>query len=230
MSVGAEQPRPGVAEQPSVPAPEFAVISAAHLPFAAAPTMVFSASASEPGGHEIQSIALSVQVTIDPASRGYDGEARERLSELFGPPATWTPSTHGIAWARLSAVVAGFAGSTSFALEIPCTYDLEVAAAKYFYAIADGAVPLSFHFSGTVFYREPGGALQIAPVPWSRTAKFRMPIAAWRRMMAEHYPGGGWIRLSDETLARLNRRRAARGLPSFDACLEELLEVGRGPA
>jgi hypothetical protein len=161
---------------------------------------------------------------IDPARRGYDPETRERLAELFGPPASWTPSTQGLAWARVGAVVPAFTGTTMFALELPCSYDLEVAANKYFYALSDGSVPLSFHFYGTVFYRR-GGTLQVTPVPWSSTAQFGMPVAAWRAMIAEHYPGGGWIRLSHETLDALNARRAARGLPSFDACVEELLDA-----
>lgn len=212
-------------ERTLLPEPQFAITGAGHLAYAAAPTMVFSATASDPTGHEIQSIALSVQVMIDPARRGYDPQTRERLAELFGPPAGWTPSTQGLAWARLATVVPGFAGSARFALELPCTYDLEVAAAKYFYAVEDGGVPLSFHFYGTVFYRLEDGALQVAPVPWSSTAQFRMPIGAWRAMIAEHYPGGGWIRLSNETLTALNGRRAAGGLPSFDACIEELLDA-----
>ena len=99
-------------------------------------------------------------------------------------------------------MVPAFTGSTTFALEVPCTYDLEVAAAKYFYALADGSVPLSFHFNGTVFYRGAGRAAAGVPVPWSASAQFGMPVAAWRAMIAEHYPGGGWIRVSDETLAR----------------------------
>jgi hypothetical protein len=90
--------------------------------------------------------------------------------------------------------------------------------------VEDGSVPLSFHFNGTIFYEGAAGALQVAPVPWSASAQFRMPVAVWRAMIAEHYPGGGWIRLSDETLQRLNARRAARGLPTFDACVEELLD------
>jgi hypothetical protein len=186
--------------------------------------MVFAASASEPTEQEIQSLSLSVQVMIDPARRGYDPETRERLAELFGPPASWAPSTQGIAWARVAAVVPAFTGTTMFALELPCSYDLEVAANKYFYALPEGSVPLSFHFYGTVFYRR-GGALQVTPVPWSSTAQFMMPVAAWRAMIAEHYPGGGWIRLSHETLEALNARRAAHGLPSFDACVEELLDA-----
>jgi Family of unknown function (DUF6084) len=221
------QPHDGPEQREHAPAPEpeFAITGAGHLAYAAAPTMVFSATVSDPTGHEIQSIALSVQVMIDPSRRGYDPRTREQLAELFGPPSSWTPSTQGLAWARVSTVVPGFVGSSTFAIELPCSYDLEVAAAKYFYAVQDGGVPLSFHFNGTVFYRLEDGALQVTPVPWSAAAQFRMPIAAWQAMIAEHYPGGGWIRLSDETLATLNTRRAARGLPSFEACIEELLDA-----
>jgi Family of unknown function (DUF6084) len=208
-----------------IPEPGFEITGAAHVAFAASPTMLFSATATEPNGFEVQSIGLTVQVMIDPARRGYDPDTRERLAELFGPPASWAPSTSGLAWARVAATVPGFSGSTAFGLEIPCTYDLEVAAAKYFYALADGQVPLTFHFNGNVFYRSPaGGQLQVVPVSWSNSAQYSMEVEVWRSMMAEHYPGGGWIRVQDGTLAALNQRRAARGLPSFDACVQELLE------
>jgi hypothetical protein len=205
-----------------IPEPHFAVTGCAHLPYAAGPTLIFSGEATDATGCEIQSIALSVQVMIDPARRGYDSETRERLAELFGPPASWTPSTQALAWARVSALVPAFSGAATFELELPCSYDLEVAAAKYFYALSDGFVPLSFHFSGTVFYRD-AGRLQVAPVSWSATAQYSLPVATWQAMIAEHYPGGGWIRLNDATLAALNERRARRGLPSFDMCIEELL-------
>jgi hypothetical protein len=218
MSVPAEELRP------AAPDPEFAITGAAHMAFAATPTMLFAAAVTDASGQEIHSIALSVQVMIDPARRGYDPPTRERLAELFGPPATWAPATSGLPWARVAAAVPEFAGSTTFAIEVPCTYDLEVAAAKYFYAVEDGEVPLSFHFNGNVFYRPPGSHLMIVPVSWSRTAQFRMPAATWHAMMAEHYPGGGWIRLHETTLRALNDRRARRGLPSFDACVNELLE------
>jgi hypothetical protein len=219
VSVHAEERSEPVA----VPAPEFAVQRAAHLAFAAAPTMVFSVAANEPSGREIQSMSLSVQVMIDPARRGYDEATRERLAELFGPPASWAPSTQGLSWARVSAAVPSFRGETVFALELPCTYDLEVAATKYFYALADGMVPLSFHFYGTVFYTAHDGRVQMTPVPWSSSTQFAMPVSAWRAMMAEHYPGGGWIRLGATTLATLNARRAERGL-TFDHLIQELLE------
>jgi Family of unknown function (DUF6084) len=208
-----------------IPEPEFEITGAEHLAYSAAPTMSFQAFASEPQGHEIQSLVLSVQVMIDPARRGYDPETRDRLAELFGPPDRWAPSTQGLHWAQVALAVPAFRGSTAFAIQVPCTYDLEVAAAKYFHALGGGYVPLSFHFSGQVFYRAADGRLQLAPVPWSRTTRFGMPVAAWKAMIADHYPGGGWVRLGEETLDALNRYRAALGLPSFDACLRELLDA-----
>jgi hypothetical protein len=207
----------------SAPAPEFTITGAAHVPFAAAPTMRFTVTATEPGGAEVQSIALGAQVMIDPARRGYEPETRARLAELFGPPASWAPSTSGLPWARVTAVVPGFAGSTTFALEVPCSYDLEVAAAKYFYAVRDGLIPLTFHFNGTVFYRDRDGRLQVIPISWSSSSPYRMEVAAWRAMIAEHYPGGGWIRLADATLAALHERRTQRGLSSLDAAVAQLL-------
>ncbi len=213
-----------------VPAPEFAVTGAEHIPYAATPTMLFRGLATEPQGMEVQSIALTAQVMIDPARRGYDPETRERLAELFGPPGsgpTRPPSTSALAWARVAAAVPGFTRSGAFTLEVPCTYDLEVAAAKYFYAVHDGLVPLSFHFNGNVFYRDERRRLMVVPVAWSSTAQYSMPVATWRAMIAEHYPGGGWIRVDEQTLAALNDRRAARGLGSFDACVRELLEQDR---
>lgn len=221
MSVQAETGAAGA----SIPEPEFEIATAAHLAFAAGPTMVFQALANEPGGHEIQSLALSVQVMIEPAKRGYDPDTRGRLGELFGPPARWAASTQGLQWAHVSVVVPAFRESATFAIEVPCTYDLEVATVKYFYALEGGEVPLAFHFSGQVFYRGPEGRLQVTFVPWSRSAHFRMPVEAWKAMIAEHYPGVGWARLSDDTLRALNERRAARGLPTFDAAVRELLDA-----
>jgi hypothetical protein len=136
----------------------------------------------------------------------------------------WTPSTSGLAWARVTTTVPGFLTETQFPLDVPCTYDLEVAAAKYFYALPDGFVPLSFHFNGNVFYRAADdGRLQMTPISWSTTAQYQMPVAAWRAMIADHYPGGGWIRVADDTLAALHDARAQRGLATIDALLSELL-------
>jgi hypothetical protein len=126
--------------------------------------------------------------------------------------------------------VPAFSRKARFPIEVPCTYDLEVAATKYLYALDAGEAPLSFHFSGQVFYRDAEGRLQVAPVPWSRTVQFRMPVATWKAMIAAHYPGGGWVRLSEGTLRALNEHRADRGQASFDQCVRELLSEEAGDA
>ena len=117
-----------------------------------------------------------------------------------------------------------FEGAAEFSLTVPCTYDLELSAAKYFYSLPDGEIPLSFHFSGTILY-SGAGPVQIAMVPWSCSARYRLPVAEWKRMMALYYPGGGWVRLQTSTLDRLQERKAEAGLPSFDACVAELLDA-----
>jgi hypothetical protein len=107
---------------------------------------------------------------------------------------------------------------------VPCTYDLELSAAKYFYSLPDGEIPLTFHFSGTILFSEEGN-VQIAMVPWSCSARFKLPVEDWKRMMALYYPGGGWVRLQTSTLDRLQERKASAGLPSFDACVAEMLDA-----
>jgi hypothetical protein len=206
---------------PPTPAPEFNVVSAAHRPFAATPTMVFTLSVAEPEGHDVYMMALTTQIHIDVARRGYEPETRERLAEILGALGATTQS---LTWARVDTNVQSFLGTTVVELQVPCTFDLEVATAKYFDAIDGGDVPLSFHFNGTVFYRNADGAMQVVPVPWSATARFDLPVAAWRAMIDDHYPSSAWVRLDRGTLDRLQARRAQRGLLSFDACLDELLE------
>ena len=50
-----------------------------------------------------------------------------------------------------------------------------------------------------------------------------LPVDVWRRTIAAHYPGGGWIRLQQETLDALGRVKAERGLHTFDDTVRDLL-------
>jgi len=209
--------------------PQFTVLDVESVPHAATPTLRFHLHVTDPAGRSIHAIALSTQVQIQPAKRTYDPETRARLVELFGAPERWAATTHPFQWARIEALVQGFTGATSFAVEVPCTYDLEVASAKYFHGLRDGQVPLTFHFSGMVLYKGERDHLQVAPVPWSCHAEWQMPIAAWRKAMDEQYPGGGWVRLAPETLDRLVAHKAAGGHFSFDDCVSELLDAREAP-
>jgi hypothetical protein len=203
--------------------PLFEVLGVEPVPNAATPTLRFALHVTEPLGREVLAIALSAQVHIDPARRVYDDETKARLVDLFGAPERWGATTHSLHWARVDTLVHGFTGATSFDLEVPCTYDLEVAASKYFYSLPDGAAPLSFHFNGMILYRGERDRLQVAQVPWSATASWSMPVAAWKRAVADQYPGGGWVRLSTETLDALTALKAAGGFHSYDALVADVL-------
>jgi uncharacterized protein DUF6084 len=208
----------------SIPDPIFEVVGAAPVAHAASPTLRFTLRVTEPSERPLHAIALSAQINIDPARRTYDAETRERLVELFGPAERWASTTRSFLWTQVGALVPEFSGSADFTLTIPCTYDLEISAAKYFYSLPDGEIPLTFHFSGTILYSEQG-KVQIAMVPWSCSAKYKLAVADWKAMMALYYPGGGWVRLETATLDRLQERKAEAGLPSFDACVAELLDA-----
>ncbi|HMJ32646.1 MAG TPA: DUF6084 family protein [Baekduia sp.] len=203
--------------------PAFSVLGVEPVAAAATPTLRFHLHVDDPLGREVHTIALSTQIQIDPSRRAYDLATRERLVELFGTPERWASTTQVFRWAHVDTLVKGFTGATSFPVDVPCTYDLEVAASKYFYSVPGGEVPLTFLFNGMVLYSGEHDRLQVAQVPWSCTAKWRMPVDAWKRVMAAYYPGGGWVRLETETLDALARRKAQRGDHSFDATVRGLL-------
>jgi Family of unknown function (DUF6084) len=209
------------------PAPSFEVLGVAPVAHAVAPTLRFALRVTDPSGRDVHAIALTAQIAIDPARRVYDDATRERLAELFGAPERWGTTTHSFPWAQVGTLVTNFTGAVEFGLDLPCSYDLELAAAKYFYALADGEVPLSFHFSGTILYAGERERLQVVRVPWSCTSRWRMPVAAWRALMDAYYPGGGWIRLDAATLDALHRRRAGEGHATFDATVAALLQDAR---
>lgn len=206
------------------PDPVFTVLAAAPRAHAAAPTLDFTLEARDGSGLEVYTIALTAQILIEPARRTYDDRTRELLAELFGAPERWASTTENVVWTQVDALVPSFTGSTTFELPVLCNYDLELAATKYFYALPDGEAPLVFNFSGSVFYRNEHDRLQVVQVPWSCSADHRLPVSVWKAMIERHYPGGGWIRLGNETLQRLQRYKATLGLRTFDDCVEELLE------
>jgi hypothetical protein len=120
-------------------------------------------------------------------------------------------------------VVAGFTGSTEVEFSVPCTYDLEVVAGRYFHALDDGEIPFTLLFSGTVFGKGPNG-LWVEQVPWHLEASHRMPVAVWHEMMEHFFPGGGWLRLRRDTIDELTKYKAERALPTWDDTLVSLLD------
>ena len=203
---------------------DFKVVDAQVLPFAAGPTMLFKLHIQNAvAAEQIHSIMLRAQVRIEPTRRHYDPETEARLLELFGAPRQWGETLRSLLWTHATTIVPRFSGRTIAELPIVCTYDFEVAAAKYFYALEDGEAPLLFLFSGTVFYTGDQGALQIAQIPWEKEADFRLPNRRWKEMMDRYFPNSAWLRVRKDVFDRLYAYKARRALPTWEDTLEQLL-------
>ena len=149
---------------------DFRVEGAEVQEFAAVPSLLFKLRVKNLEEEPIRSVALNTQIRIAAAQRHYDTVEQERLLELFGEPSRWKDTLRSLLWTHTVLQVPAFSGSTLTDMPVPCTYDLEVVAAKYFYALEDGEVPLEFLFSGTVFYAGEDGRLQVARISWEKEA------------------------------------------------------------
>jgi hypothetical protein len=203
---------------------EFEVLGAKPVRYAAAPMLSLDLEVTETAGRPVYMIALTIQLMIDPARRRYDDATRERLTELFGAPDRWAVTTRSLVWSQLDVLVPAFTGSTVVSIPIACHYDLELAAAKYLHSLPDGEAPLGLHFNGMIYYPGDDGGLQMVLIPWSKSIDFRMPVSVWRETIEHYYPGTGWVALRSQTLDALRQERLARGTPTLDACVAELLE------
>jgi hypothetical protein len=174
----------------------------------------------------VRAVALRCQIRIEPQRRGYGEQEVERLLELFGERGRWGDTLKPFQFANTSTVVACFTGSIEVDVTVPCSYDMEVTAGRYFHGLEDGEIPFILLFSGTVFGDGEKG-LWIEQVPWHAEARYRMPVAVWREMMDIHFPGSGWLRLRRDTIDALADFRATRALPTWDDAIITVLDAAR---
>ena len=210
----------------SIPDLSFAVTDAARLEHAATPTIRFALHV-ESGGAAVRSIVLDTQIRIAATRRAYSHDSDDRLFELFGARADWGTTLRSLLWTHTTLVVPPFTGESEIGLLVPCTYDLDVTAARYFDALPDGDVPLEFLFSGTVFYSTADGRLQTARLSWELEAEYRLPVAVWRETLDHHFPGAAWLRLDRESHDRLVAYKSRRALPTWGEVLDELLPAAK---
>jgi hypothetical protein len=182
---------------------------------------------NQPDTEEIRSIMLQSQVQIQTPLRNYNTREKERLVELFGLPPEWGRTLRTRLWANCTTLVGPFAGSTSARISLPCTYDVNIAAAKYCYALESGDVPLLFLFSGTVFHKDNEGRLQVRQISWNTEAAYRMPVRLWQEMMEHHYPASAWLYIDRTVFDRLYAYRRENGCATWEETIEQLLSPAR---
>lgn len=206
-----------------MPELEFVVEGAQAVPYCVTPTLALKLRLTNRGTERIQAVALDCQVRIEAQRRRYADAEKARLVELFGEPSRWAQTLRSLLWTHASASVPPFDDTVVVDLQVPCTTDFDVLATKYFTALAEGGVPITLLFTGSVFYEGGDGALQVARVPWSAEATYDLPVAAWRDVVALYFPNTSRLSLRQDVFDRLYEYRIHRGLATWEQVLDDLL-------
>jgi hypothetical protein len=209
-----------------MPELQLAIEGAEVVPYAAAPLLAFKVRiTNQPPSEIVHTIALRAQIQIEATRRKYDSDEQKSLLDLFGEPDRWGLTLRSMLWTHASVVVPRFSGSVLTDMPVPCTFDFNIAATKYFHGLTNGDLPLCFQFSGTVFYQGPDGPLQVAPISWDKEAKFRLPVKAWKDLMDMYYPNSAWLALQKETFEKLYRYKVRLGIPTWEETVERALDA-----
>ncbi len=202
---------------------DFSIVDVEVVPYAADPQLAFKLRVAAAGGEAIHTIALRCQIQIEVTRRQYGPREQERLRDLFGEPERWSQTLRNLLWVNTSLIVPQFSRQTVVDLPVTCTFDFNVAATKYFHGLDDGDLPLCFLFSGSAFYQNGTGALQVAPIPWEKESKFRLPVRKWHSLMETYYPNTAWLHLRKDVFERLYRYKTEHGIPTWEQALESML-------
>jgi hypothetical protein len=195
------------------------------MPYTAVPTIAARLHIANAMKEErIQSVILNCQIQVQPLGRAYTAMEEARLLDLFGEREQWGRTMKPLHWTNLMVKVPPFTGETSIDLPLPCSLDFDIAANKYFYGLEAGSIAIAVMFSGTIFYADEHGSMQIAQISWDREARLQLPVDVWKQAIDAHYPGSAWLRLPRDTFDRLYRYKVARGVPSWERVLDRLLD------
>src|SRR5262249_5728054 len=148
---------------------------------------------------------------------------QDRLRDLFDTPDRWGQTLRPMLWTHVSTVVPRFTDVAAVDLPVPCTFDFNVAATKYFDALEGGEVLLTLLFSGTIFYEDEDRGLQVSQIPWEKEAAYRLPVRVWKDMMELHYPNCAWLCLRKDVFDRLAHYKSRHGVPTWEQALDNLL-------
>ncbi len=207
-----------------MPELNFKIEGADAVTYAAAPLLAFKLRLTNtPADQTIHTVVLRAQIQIDVTRRRYTPQEQEQLTDLFGDAGRWSQTLRSMLWTHASVVVPEFQKETVVDVPVPCTFDFNVAATKYFHGLKDGDLPLIFLFSGTVFYEDEGGSLQVAPISWEKEDKFRLPVKAWRDLIESYYPNSAWLSLRKDVFERLYEYKVRHGIPTWEQTLERVL-------
>ncbi len=200
------------------------VENAAPVPFAAAPTLAFTLSVRNQDPSEaIHTVLLRCQLQIEVTRRRYNAGDQERLGDLFGAPERWGQTLRNMLWTHAGVSVPAFTESASVRMTVPCTFDFNIAATKYFAGLEDGDIPLCLMFSGTVFYADADGSVQVSPISWDKETRYRLPVSVWKEMMDAYYPNSAWLCLRRDAFDKLHRYKRRNGIATWEEVIDRIM-------
>jgi len=204
----------------------FKIEGAEAASLSAAPQIIFKLRLTNADPAEtIHSVVLRCQIQLEVTRRRYSAEEQKRLHDLFGEPERWSQTLRNLLWTHVNVNVPPFQGETLVGLPVPCTFDFNVGATKYFHGLDDGLVPLCVMFSGTVFYTRGSESLQVAPISWDKETRCSLPVKVWHDMMDTYYPNSTWLRVRRDIFDRLYQYKVRHGIPTWEQALERMLEA-----
>jgi hypothetical protein len=180
---------------------------------------------NRPETETIHTVLLHAQIQVQSPQREYNAGEKEKLVELFGKPERWGQTLRNRLWGLSDTTVRRFTGNTEACLPMACTFDLNVAATKYFYALDGGEIPLLFLFSGSVFYEGADGRLQVQQISWNKECVYRMPHEIWQEMMQRHFPNSAWLCLRRDVFDQLYAYKRLQGFTNWEETIAGLLEA-----
>jgi Family of unknown function (DUF6084) len=207
-----------------MPELNFQVEGAKAVPYGASPLVAFQLRVTNSGAEPaIHTVVLRAQIQIEVTRRRYTPEEQSNLRDLFGEPSRWGQTLKNMLWTNAIVIVPSFDKETIVELQVPCTFDFNVAATKYFHGLSEGDLPLNFLFSGTVFYADTNEQLQVAPISWEKEAKFKLPLKTWKDLIDHYYPNSAWLYLRRDVFDRLYQYKVRHGIPSWEQVIERVL-------
>ncbi len=207
----------------------FAVEDAEAVPYAVAPLLNLKIRVTNADPDEaIQSVMLRCQIQIETTRRQYSPDEQAKVFELFGEPERWGQTLKTLLWTHTNMAIAPFTGTTTIDMPVPCTFDFNVATTKYFDGIEAGEIPICLLLSGTVFYHDGEGLLQMAQISWEKEANYRLPISIWKQMMEMYYPNSAWLNIRKDVFDKLQKYKMQNGITSWEQALENLLPSENG--
>lgn len=207
-----------------MPELRFSIVGSDAVEHGAVPLLAFKLEVANALRDEvIHSVALRIQIQLEATRRKYDANEQGRLQDLFGEPDRWGKTLRSLLWTHANVIVPRFAGTTQVEVHVPCTFDFNVGATKYFHGVTSGDLPLCFQFSGTIFYGASDGSYQMEPISWDHEARFRLPFETWKKLMDEYYPNSAWLALHKDTFEKLYQFKVRAGIPTWEEAIERAL-------